>query len=81
MVGLSDLQTALRLSPYDAANPTYYYYICLLNKDAVARLHDLDPRFTVHTYLTNAETKDNPTYRAQATRAAEGMRKAGMPEE
>ena len=50
-------------------------------KEGAARLHDLDPHFTVQTYLTNAETRDNPTYRAQATRAAEGMRKAGVPEE
>ena len=50
-------------------------------KEAVARLHDIDPHFTVQTYLTNAETRDNPTYRAQATRAAEGSCKAGVPEE
>jgi tetratricopeptide (TPR) repeat protein len=52
-------------------------------KEAAAQLHDLDPHFTVQTYLTNAELKGagNPTYSAQAARAAEGMRKAGVPEE
>ena len=50
-------------------------------REAIERLHDLDPHFTALTYQTNAETRDNPTYQAQATRAAEGMRKAGVPEE
>jgi tetratricopeptide (TPR) repeat protein len=52
-------------------------------KDAVARLHDFDPHFTVQSYLTSSELRGrgNPTYRDQAARAAEGMRKAGVPEE
>jgi tetratricopeptide (TPR) repeat protein len=52
-------------------------------KDAVARLRDVDPHFTVQTYLTNAEARarGNPTYSAQAARFAEGLRKAGVPEE
>jgi TolB-like protein/DNA-binding winged helix-turn-helix (wHTH) protein len=50
-------------------------------KEAVVRLHDLDPNFTVQTYLTNADFYDDPTFRAQAARLAEGMRKAGMLEE
>jgi adenylate cyclase len=123
--GVADLETALRLSPNDKRVPAWLGRLCYLEtkvgnweagiewcekaiaagtpekswvlsqlagayswlgrdneaKDAVARLHDLDPHFTVQTYLTNAETRDNPTYRAQATRAAEGLRKAGVPEE
>ncbi len=123
--GVADLETALRLSPNDKRVPAWLGRLCYLQtklgnweagiercekaiaagapdkswvlsqlagayawlgrdkeaKDVVARLHDLDPHFTVQTYLTNAETRDNPTYRAQATRAAEGMRKAGVPEE
>jgi TolB-like protein/Tfp pilus assembly protein PilF len=51
-------------------------------KETVARLHDVDPNFTVQTYLTNAEIlRGDTTYQAQAARAAEGMRKAGVPEE
>jgi tetratricopeptide (TPR) repeat protein len=50
-------------------------------KEAVTRLHDLDPNFTVQTYLTNANFYDEPTYKAQAARLAEGMSKAGLPEE
>jgi tetratricopeptide (TPR) repeat protein len=51
-------------------------------KEAVARLHDIDPHFTVQTYLTNAEIlRGTAGYQAQAARAAEGMRKAGVPEE
>jgi tetratricopeptide (TPR) repeat protein len=50
-------------------------------KEAVARLHEVDPNFTVQTYLTNADFYDDPTYKAQAARLAEGMRKAGVPEE
>jgi adenylate cyclase len=123
--GVADIETALRLSPNDKIAPTWLSRLCYLHtklanweagiewcekaiaagtpekswvlgqlagahawlghdqeaKEAVARLHDLDPHFTVQTYLTNAETRDNPTYRAQATRAAEGMRKAGVPED
>jgi hypothetical protein len=50
-------------------------------KEAVVRLHDVDPNFTVQTYLTNADYYDDPTYKAQAARLAEGMRKAGVLEE
>ncbi|MBV9286837.1 MAG: tetratricopeptide repeat protein, partial [Hyphomicrobiales bacterium] len=50
-------------------------------KEAVGRLHDLDPNFTVQTYLTNADFYGDPTFRMQAARLAEGMRKAGLPEE
>jgi TolB-like protein/DNA-binding winged helix-turn-helix (wHTH) protein/tetratricopeptide (TPR) repeat protein len=50
-------------------------------KEAVVRLHGVDPNFTVQTYVTNADFYDDPTFRAQAARLAEGMRKAGVPEE
>jgi adenylate cyclase len=123
--GVADLETALRLSPNDKMAPTWLARLCYLQtklanweagiewcekaiaagtpekswvlsqlagahawlghgkeaKEVVARLHGVDPYFTVQTYLTNAETRDNPTYRAQATRAAEGLRKAGVPED
>ena len=74
---------ALRRSHGCLANsraPTLGSAVTKKPKDAVARLQDLDPQFTVQTCLTNAETRDNPTYRAQATRAAEGLRRVGVNE-
>jgi tetratricopeptide (TPR) repeat protein len=50
-------------------------------KEAAARLHNVDPNFTVQTYLTLADFYDDPTYKAQTARLVEGMRKAEMPEE
>jgi hypothetical protein len=50
-------------------------------KEAVARLRDVDPNFTVQTYLTYADFYDDPAFKAQMARIAEGMRKAGVQEE
>jgi tetratricopeptide (TPR) repeat protein len=124
--GVTDVETALRLSSNDKEAPTWLSHLCWLHtklahweqgiewcekaiaagapqkswvlgqlagayawagrekeaKEVVARLHDVDPNFTVQTYLTNAEhLGGSATYQAQAARAAEGMRKAGVPEE
>ena len=50
-------------------------------KEAVVGLHNVDPNFTVETYLTNADFYDDRTFRAQAARLAEGIRRAGVLEE
>jgi TolB-like protein/class 3 adenylate cyclase/Tfp pilus assembly protein PilF len=50
-------------------------------RDAIERLKLLDPNFTALTYQEIIDTHPNPTYQAQTTRALEGMRKAGLPEE
>jgi tetratricopeptide (TPR) repeat protein len=127
--GVTDVETALRLSPNDKEVPAWFSRLCYLHtmlahweqgiewcekaiaaetpenswekpwvlaplagaygwaghdkgaKEAVARLHDVDPNFTVLTYLTYADYYDDPTFKAQVARIAEGMRKAGVQEE
>ena len=48
-------------------------------KEAVAQLQKVYPGFTVQTW-TGFHYSDDPTFKAQYARIADGLRKAGLPE-
>ncbi len=51
-------------------------------KAAMAELVKLNPRLTVQSYISGAATySDNPVFTQQIARMAEGLRKAGLPEQ
>jgi tetratricopeptide (TPR) repeat protein len=127
--GVTDVETALRLSRNDDQAPTWLASLCFLHsklaqweqtiewcqeagkaifpggsnwkaltlatlaaayagtghdkeaRETIEQLRNVDPHLTALTYQTIIDTHTNPTYQAQTTRALEGMRKAGLPEE
>ena len=50
-------------------------------RETIERLKLLDPNFTALTIQAIIDFHINPTFQAQAARALEGMRKAGLPKE
>jgi hypothetical protein len=50
-------------------------------KDAVARLSNARPGFTLQKLWAEDQSTDNPEFKAQFARIVEGLRKAGLPEE